>query len=250
MTAARARGISLMMRAVSGQPHPRNELAIFALIRTRSRAAVRILIGHTGRCAECRAELDFFSAAEEDLADNDVWERTVGSATLDTLRAYAERVASEDAEADELLTPFFASPAAAAWRDIRSQKRFLTGGVVRRLSTHAHSICESEPLDALTLADAAIAVAEALPDDTYPGKAIFELRGTAWKERANAQLMLGQLQPAIESLARAERAYRQLPSPGLGISTVALVRASVLYQQQRLEEAAAIAGEAERGFAQ
>lgn len=226
------------------------ELALFAFDPNAVPEPRRkIIIAHTGRCAECRADLDFFTVAEEDLADADVWELSVGSATLDTLRAYAERIAAEDAEADEMLAPFFASPVTAAWRDIRSQRRFLTGGVVRRLNAQAHSVFESEPLDALTLADAAIAVAEVLPEDTYPGKAVFELRGTAWKERANAQLMLGQLQPAFDSLARAERAYRQLPSPSLGLATVALVRAGVLYQQQRLEEAAAIAGEAERGFA-
>lgn len=228
---------------------PDADLALFAFDpNAMPESRRRTIIAHTGHCADCRATLDFFSVAEEDLADPEVWERSAGSPTLDILRAYADRIAREDAEADEILAPFLASPASAAWRDLRSHRRFLTGGVVRRLNAQAHRLYESEPLDALTLADAAIAVAEALPDETYPGKAIFELRGTAWKERANAQLMLGHLDPAFESLTRAERAYRQLPSPGLGLATVALVRASVLYQQQRLDEAEAMAREAERGF--
>jgi tetratricopeptide (TPR) repeat protein len=120
---------------------------------------------------------------------------------------------------------------------------------VRRLSAHAHGICKSEPLDALTLAEAAVAVAQALPRDAYPGKAVYELLGTAWKECANAQLLLGDFPGAVQSLDHAEAAYRKLPAPGLGLATVALVRASVFYQQQRLEEAAEFAGEAERGFA-
>ncbi|HYM59320.1 MAG TPA: hypothetical protein VEZ11_00355 [Thermoanaerobaculia bacterium] len=163
--------------------------------------------------------------------------------------SYAARIASEDREAGELLRPLFDAPAKAAWTSLHTQKRFLTGGVVRRLSEHAHSVCENEPLDALTFADAAISVAEALPNDAYPAKAVYELRGTAWKERANAQLLLGQCPEALESLNRAERAYRHLTSASLGLATVALVRASVYYQQQRLDEAAAMAERAERGFA-
>jgi tetratricopeptide (TPR) repeat protein len=120
---------------------------------------------------------------------------------------------------------------------------------VRRLNTHAHEVCESEPLDALIFAEAAVTIAELLPEDTYPAKAVFELRGTAWKECANAQMVLGQFPDALESLNRAERAYRKLASPALGLSIVALVRAGVLYEQQKLDEAAAQAEAAEVGFA-
>ncbi len=209
----------------------------------------RIIVAHTGRCVECRVALDFFAAADEDPADLDSLERSAGSVTLDTLRACADQVAAEDAEAEELLEPFFAKPVNAAWRNLRTQRRFLTGGVVRRLTAHAHSICKSEPLDALTLAEAAVAVAEALPKDAYPGKAVFELRGTAWKECANAQLLLGDFAGALRSLDRAKDAYSEIRASELGLATVALVRAGVLYEQQRLEEAAVIAEEAEREFA-
>jgi tetratricopeptide (TPR) repeat protein len=143
----------------------------------------------------------------------------------------------------------FDAPVKAAWTNLHTQKRFLSGGVARRLSAHAHSVCLNEPLDALTFADAAISVAEMLPDDTYPAKAIYELRGTAWKERANAQRFLGQYPEALESLLRAERAYRHLASPSLGLSIVALVRGYVLCDQQRLDEAGAMAERAEHGFA-
>ena len=46
----------------------------------------------------------------------------------------------------------------------------------------------------------------------------------------------------------AERAYRHLTFSQPGVSTVALVRASVLYEQGRLDEAAASAEMAEHGF--
>jgi tetratricopeptide (TPR) repeat protein len=205
---------------------------------------------HAAACADCRATLDFFMVTEEELRDPDVWERTAGSATLDSLRAHAERIAAEDHDAEALLARFFSSPALTAMTNLETLgKRYMTGGVVRRLSAHAHGICESEPLDALTFADAAVNMAETLPDHTYPAKAVFELRGTAWKERANSQLMLGELPGALESLTRAERAYGQLISPALGLATVDLVRAGVLYEQRLLDEAAKVAEQAERRFA-
>ncbi len=229
---------------------PENELAIFAFDPDAMPEPRRSVINrHTAECASCRSTLDFFAVAEDDLSDVDVWEPMMGSATREALMTYAARIADEDREAEELLQPLFDAPAQAAWLNLNTKRRFLSGGVARCLSAHAHSICQNEPLDALTFADAAISVAEALPDDNYPANAIYEVRGTAWKERANAQRFLGQFPEAIESLSRAERAYKHLASPSLGLSAVAYVRACVFCDQQRLDEAAAMAERAEHGFA-
>jgi tetratricopeptide (TPR) repeat protein len=226
------------------------DLAVFAFDPDKAPEPRRsIILRHTAECASCRSTLDFFSVAEEDLSDVDVWEPVMGSATHDALMSYAARIADEDREAEELLQPLFASPMQAAWLNLNKKRRFLSGGVARRLSAHAHSICLSEPLDALTFADAAVSVAEALPDDTYPAKAVHELRGTAWKERANAQRILGKYPEALESLLRAERAYKRLVSPSLGLSSIAYVRACVFCDQVRLDEAASMAERAEHGFA-
>lgn len=229
---------------------PEHELAVFAFDPDAVTARRSIeMQQHAAVCEECRARLDFFSVTEEDLADPDVWERSAGSATLEALRAYGEQIAEEDEEAEELLAPFFASPVLAAMANLRTLgKRYLTGGVVRRLNAHANSICESEPLDALTFAEAAISVAEALREDLYPAQAVFEMRGTAWKEQARALHLLGRLNEALDSLGRAERSYRRLASPGFGLANAAHVRAAVLYEQQRLDEAATIAEQAEKAF--
>jgi tetratricopeptide (TPR) repeat protein len=229
---------------------PEGELALFAFDPTAQSDAEREAIErHTAVCGQCRTRLDFFAVTEADLTDADIWEESLGSATRDSLFAYASQIADEDNEADEMLQPLFAAPAKTAWTNLHRQRRFLTGGVARRLSAHAHDLCESEPLEALTFADAAISVAEALSEDEYPSNTVYEMRGTAWKERANAQMMLGDCRGALDSLDHAERAYRKLTSSTLGLGTVALVRAGVLYQQQRLDEAAAMAERAEHAFA-
>ncbi|MGZ5441674.1 MAG: hypothetical protein ACXW4P_24875 [Thermoanaerobaculia bacterium] len=167
------------------------------------------------------------------------------------MRAYVERIAAEDREADEVLADrkLFSSPARTAFMNVQRDKRLLTGGVVRRLTAYAHEIHRNEPLDAVTFADAAILIAEVLPDDAYPWKAVFELRGTAWKERANALRVAGQFPGALDACTHAERAYRNLRSPGFGLSAVALIRAGVFLEQDLLHDAETWAEKAEAGFA-
>jgi len=208
---------------------PETDLLLFA-VEADSLAEPRkaAIAKHVASCAECRATSNFFAAAEEELHDPDVWEPIVASPTMERLEAYAETIAAEDADAESLLAPLIASPGTLAWTNVRQQKRFHSGGVVRKLCAHAQLIFRDQPLVALTFADAAISIAEALPDGRYPAKAVHDLRGNAWKERANALMLLGQCAEALESLNRAERSYRHLTFSAYGLSSVALARASVL----------------------
>jgi tetratricopeptide (TPR) repeat protein len=227
---------------------PDVELSLFAhdpAALPRGRAAV--VERHTARCEECGARMDFYSVAEEDLYDPTVWEPAVEPAAP-VMGMYALQCAEDDAEADELLAPYFENPARAAWTLLR-RREFYTGGVVRKLNARAHEIVASTPRVALTHADHAQVIADALPDDTYPNSAVYELRGTAWKERANALLRLGELNEALESLRRAERAYQHLRSSGHGLAAVELVRAVAYYQMGEFGTAAMHAERSEHAYA-
>lgn len=232
---------------------PEGELALYAAqpeaIGEGRRSEVE---AHLAVCAECQEAHDFFAIRDDigdDLAEPDTWEPIIGSATQTSLMEYGARVAEEDREAEIILRPFLDNPIATAWTSMLAKRRYRTGGVVRKLCTAAHSLYDSKPRVALTFADAAISVAEALPDDLYPARAVYRLRGTAWKERANALMVRGHFPQAHESLDRAARAYGMTPHNGLGLSIVALIRAGVLYEQGKLNEAMAMAESAERGFA-
>ncbi|HYH10221.1 MAG TPA: hypothetical protein VEK11_24445 [Thermoanaerobaculia bacterium] len=233
---------------------PEGELALYALqpdaIAERRRADIE---AHVTACAECQATYDFFTVREDDfeeaLAEADTWEPMTGSATFTTLMDYGARIAQEDRDAEVILKEYIENPIRAAWDALTSRRRFRTGGVVRKLNAAAHAVHKSKPRIALTFADAAISVAEVLPDDIYPARAVYQLRGAAWKERAKAQLLLGQFPQAHDSLDHAERAYGKTPHNSLGLSLVALLRAGVFYEQGRLDEAMTMAERAERGFA-
>ncbi|PYQ29927.1 MAG: hypothetical protein DMF56_09380 [Acidobacteria bacterium] len=232
---------------------PEGELALYAAEpESIAEGRRREIEAHLAMCPECQEAHDFFvirdDEADEALGEDDTWEPMIGSATYAALMDYGARVAEEDREAEILLKEYLENPIRLAWDALTAKRRYRTGGVVRKLNAAAHAIHKSKPQIALTLADAAVSVAEVLPDDLYPSFAVYQLRGAAWKERAKAQLLLGQFPHAAESLDRAERAYRKTPHNGLGLAIIALLRAGVLYAQLRFDEAMAIAEHAELGF--
>lgn len=228
---------------------PNEELSLFAHDKLAfARERREEIESHVAHCAECGASYDFYAVAEEDLSDLAVWQPIIGS-TAAAMRAYANQCAAEDAEADELLKEYFENPRKAAIANVRNQRRFLTGGVVRRLNAKAHEVYLSRPLDALIFADLAELVADLLPDDVYPNSAVYELRGTASKERANALVRLAQFDDALEALTRAEEQYQHLRSSGRGLAAVELVRAGVYYERGELEQATEHVNHAEHAFA-
>lgn len=232
---------------------PEGELALYAglpeAVAEGRRAGIE---GHLATCAECQEAHDFFAIRDDELsaelAEADTWEPVIGSATKSALMEYGARVAEEDRDAEVNLQPYLENPISAAWTTLASKRRYRTGGVVRKLNAAAHENYKTKPRVALIFADAAISIAEVLPDDRYPARAVYRLRGTAWKERANALMILGEFQSAHESLDRAERAYSKTPHNRLGLAIVALVRSGVLYEQERLNEAMVMAERAESGF--
>jgi tetratricopeptide (TPR) repeat protein len=234
---------------------PEAELVLYAAQSGALAAGRRAGIeAHLATCAECQETHDFLAiqdegAVDEALREADTWEPLFGSATYDALMDHGARIAEEDREAEELLRPYLEHPIRVAWDALTTKRRYRTGGVVRKLNAAAHAVHKSKPRVALTFADAAISVAEVLPDDLYTARAVYQLRGAAWKERAKAQLLLGQFPQAHDSLDHAERAYSKTPHNALGLSLVALLRAGVFYEQGRLAEAMAVAERAERGFA-
>jgi tetratricopeptide (TPR) repeat protein len=232
---------------MTGEHIPDLELSLYAFdpdALSRERAAE--IDRHTARCADCGVRLDFYAVAEEDLHDPSVWVLPAVS-PASAMRAYARRCQAEDAEADALLEPYFRNPVKAAWH-LGRRRELYTGGVVRKLNAQAHATFASLPRVALTHADNAQVIAEALPDDLYPNGAVYELRGTAWKERANALVRLGRLDEALESVRRAERAYEHLQSSGHGLAAVELVRAAAYYQMGELTKAEYHADRAAQGY--
>jgi tetratricopeptide (TPR) repeat protein len=188
---------------------------------------------HLAACPDCADTYDTFVAmfAGE---DDEAFLASEGSVTA---MEWGVRVARENADADQLLKDYFNEPEKAAYRNLAAQRKFVHGGVVRRLAQRAFDVCANEPLHALVFADAAIAVAEALPKGNYTPNTLHDLRGRAWKERANAFNQLGEPAAALDALDHAEREYGQVASNMLSLGNVALVRAVAYYNLERFPDA-------------
>lgn len=213
---------------------PEPELALYASDPDAvSPDRAREIHTHLAACSDCADTFDAFVATFAGEDD----EAFLGSERSIASLEWGARVARENAEADELLEDYFAEPEKAAWRNLAAQRKFVHGGVVRRLAKKAFDVCASEPLNALTFADAAIAVANALPNDEYPPNALHDLRGRAYKERANALNRLGEPAAALKALEQAELEYDEVTSNTLGLGNVALVRAAAYFLLEWLPEA-------------
>lgn len=190
---------------------------------------------HLTTCDECRLAAEALREFEDALREPESWPMAVDA----ELRAFAVRSATEDAEAAPLLEEF-REPAAAArfvWADVANKTEYQTGGVARLLCKWANGMCERNPLYALKLAEAATAIANALPDGDYPRDTIHELRGDALKEQANALRFLGRLPDALRAVERAESEYTKLPYQNIGLAALKYVRGCVYYEQDEFDAA-------------
>jgi tetratricopeptide (TPR) repeat protein len=204
---------------------------------------------HVADCPQCSSSLTFIRSVDDGLADPDAWAMADPheDGKREEMRERAAQTAAEDEEAAELLADLLGNPARTIWADLGSHERFRTAGVARRLIGAANDACEREPLEALTFADAAIDVAERV--EHYSAPVLHDLRGTAWKERANALRLLGQYDAALEALKHAEHEFRKVPSAPLGPAIVSYVRGIVHYERGDLVKAQELLFESGETFA-
>jgi tetratricopeptide (TPR) repeat protein len=210
---------------------------------------------HLAGCAECRNALEELRAFEAALAGDELWELADGGGsppdeTPGAVRALADLFEREDREAAELLGTLLASPASFRRANITSQPAMRTAGVVRRLCSESRTLRERQPMHALVVADAAIAIGDQLSVERYPPALIDELRAAAWLERANVLRYLGRYPEAIDALDIAERGFAQSPVAAFSRALVDYVRAVVYVETERLDDARRLARNCARVFRQ
>lgn len=207
---------------------------------------------HVRSCEPCRETLATIRSFDEALRAEETWHFTDELETSrhqQRLGDLSQRIAREDEEAERLLRDALTTPLHFLWSDIPVKRRYQTGGVVRVLARASATAREENLLHALNLADAAIAIAESLPADHYPAKGVYHLQGLAWKERANACRYLNRYDEAFNACDHAERAYRRLLVHDSEIAVMQYVRATILWKQQRLDEALPVARACAESFA-
>ena len=196
------------------------------------------LEAHVEHCVECRTVLEELRALESALALEPVWEPSIEDIDAPpALRALADLLDAEDAEAEELLAPLLGSPASFRRANVAATQKLRTVGVARRLCAESRRLRERQPMHALAVADAAIAIGDQLTAERYPETLVDELRGDAWLERANALRYLGRHAEAFDALDIATRAYARSPVAVFSNAVVDYTRAVVALETGQLADA-------------
>jgi tetratricopeptide (TPR) repeat protein len=204
---------------------------------------------HVEYCLRCQARLDELRAFDAALTTT-LWDVGGTGETPEAIRALADLLVREDAEADDLLVSLLGSPASFRRANITARPLMLTAGVVRRLCEETRHLRERQPMHALVVADAAIAIADQLPPGRYPAVLLDELRGGAWLERANVLRYLGRHVEALDATDIASRAFARTPVAVFSIALVDYLRGVIYVETQRHDEALRLVRRSARIFRQ
>ncbi|MFP5247626.1 MAG: tetratricopeptide repeat protein, partial [Thermoanaerobaculia bacterium] len=210
------------------------------------------LESHVASCSHCRVTLEELRSFESALAADDVWD-FASNAMLDPpeeIRELATLLAREERDADQLLAPFLTSPSSFRRANITAMPLMRTAGVVRRLCDESRELRERQPMHALVVADAAIALADQLPHDRYPDSLVDELRGSAWLERANVLRYLGRHAEAFDAADIATSAFARSPVAAFSNALVDYLRAVLYVETERPQDALRLVRKSARIFRQ
>lgn len=208
-------------------------LAVFAFDPEgfAGRAAVE---QHLAICDDCRARLEVITRIDVALRSEEMWKVTDELTTAHGRTRYrdaARKKRLEDEDAERLLANIAHKPMEFAFLNL-ARERLRTAGCVRLLCRVAHHFCESNPLHARNVADAAIRIAAALRGEVYGASAVNLLRASAHCERANALRYLGEFDEAHAALDRASAALDRAMVPPVEHARVDYIRATVRWKQR------------------
>jgi len=208
------------------------------------------IAAHLEECAECSARNADLQWLDDALSTPAAWRhprniRSIEEPTREHLREIATRLSRETTDAKRSLGSLIANPLPLIWKDVSRKRGFRTAGAVLVLCGAANDACERDPLHALNLADAALAIATSFNEaEHYLAAKVHQLTGHAWKERANALRYLGRFPIALDALDQAKREYERADANPWDLAIVLYNRGVVFSRSARPEEAEQCADEA------
>jgi hypothetical protein len=197
---------------------------------------------HLSSCPACSEKLDTFRTITEVLHEHDVWDSAEVRldpvpGTIANLRAFADRMAFEDAAADSILPELLAGPREDWMPRLMAHPEWRTAGVVRRLVGAADRAINTMPPDAVALTALAVEIADHLTSKSRDVAA--HLRGAAWREHAYALFYSGAAARALTAVERAEQEFGQCCVAEYDMARVATIKALTLRLLERFNEATA-----------
>lgn len=167
------------------------------------------------------------------------------------LREFAEtgrRLQREREDAAEVVEKVLKETPAELWPALAERRELQTCGALERLGNYVAEVLGRDPRHARAVAELAVSVAEAIPESVYPPPILAQLRAHAWKDLAKALLYVGRFDDALNAADRADACIVTFGSLGHDHAIVGLVRAEILQQIDRYDEALAVLAECKRIF--
>ena len=199
---------------------------------------------HIHDCPNCQEELESLRVFIEELEDPSTWKpedprlpkRSSEEWVMSELAALTDRLRKEERDAELRL--------ADTDGDWTSAPR--SAGAVRVLLARARELFDRSPAEALAISRHA----KLLSDSISSGDSFFdaELRASARREEANALRLLGRFPEALRMLEEAEFMIASYPGAGFQRACIHYVRATVLFQLERRDDALASAEKASTEF--
>jgi tetratricopeptide (TPR) repeat protein len=228
-----------------------DEEALFEYVEGTSPIAADIA-SHVSTCSRCSSEVFDQRAIMASLGDPEVWEAIPPAPRqfVVDVTTFAESARSEEEHAAAVCDEVLNGP--AAWWPQRLRKTAAhgshTAGLVKELLERWRRVVDTSPSNALQITAMAVGVANALDLSSYPCDYVIKLRAQACRDHSWMLWFVGRHPEALDFIDRSKRLFEQVPLPDYDLARVALVKASILSQVDRGDEALHLAREAADTF--
>ena len=160
--------------------------------------------------------------------------------TQDRAREFAStarRLRLERQSGEEVVRALLRDTPPEEWPRLAEEPSMRNSGALEQLAAEVRRRLTIDTREALTLSTLATSIAETLPNDAYPAVVLAQMRAHAWKDRAHVLRYLSRTDDAMEAVTTAEERLAPFATLEHERAIVRLVRASILHDQERTDEA-------------
>ncbi|HEU4888601.1 MAG TPA: tetratricopeptide repeat protein [Thermoanaerobaculia bacterium] len=136
----------------------------------------------------------------------------------------------------------------AKWPGLSESTELHTSGSLDRFAKEVEKRLDTDPREALAIAELASAIAETLAPESYPPLVLAQLRAHAWKDRGQALSYLGRYDEALRAFDRAQERLDTIGMLGHDEAVVGFCRAIALQLLRRFDEAQALLNDCRKVF--
>lgn len=174
--------------------------------------------------------------------------RRLNPAGMAEFAATARRLIREREVSEDVVTRALRETPREQWGRLAERSELRTSGALERFSKEVEKRLDTDPREALAIAELTTRMAGSLAPDSYPAVTLAQLRADAWRDRGQALSYLGRYDEALRALDRAEEQLNAFGTLAHDQAIVRFVRGVVLQHVRRFDEAHAILEECRAVF--